>query len=175
LNPPGTHASGGEGEALLRSAVRDAVHRGGARVGFLLDPAGMVSAAAGNPGSLEPTSFVSLAAAQFTAAQDLASTANRGDLTQLVQEGAASRTLLASIHGGRALVLLYDLSETRGTRGWITATEHSRRTTEVMDVDQTAKAMGTDSGGSEPGARSLGDHWSEDAEGEIDRVFGGEG
>ncbi len=140
-------------------------------MGFLFDDSGMVSAAGGNPGDLEPTSFVSLSFAQFAAARDLAPEATGGELSRLAQVGGRCRFVLSSIFGGRTLALLFDdapeaLHDTRkgGSSG-------PGSYPDVMDVDRAAQAL------SEAGSRrveGLGVNWSRDAEGEIDRIFKGE-
>ncbi|TVP55634.1 MAG: hypothetical protein EA351_10275 [Gemmatimonadales bacterium] len=164
-------AGRGVPEARLRTSVRDTVQREGARVGFLFDDSGMVSAAGGNPGDLEPTSFVSLSFAQFAAARDLAPEATGGELSRLAQAGGRCRFVLSSIFGGRTLALLFDdgaeMSDDRRTRG----STRPGRYPDVKDVEKAAQAL------SEAGAsrvEGLGVNWSRDAEGEIDRIFKGE-
>lgn len=165
----------GVAEARLRTSVRGAVAQEGARVGFLLDSSGMVSAAGGNPGAVDPASFVSLASAQLDAARHLAPIASGGDLTQLVQEGGRSRLVLSAIHGERTLALLYDHVPDHRGGTLITGAMGPGGYPDVTEVDQAAMALQGGATDDSESDGSLGEGWSREAEGEVDRVFGGDG
>lgn len=164
----------GRAEAHVRSAVQSAVRREGARVGFLFDGAGMVTAAGGNPGSLEPTTFVSLVFAQFEAARDLAPVATGGDLTQLAQEGGRSRCILSAMPGDRTLALLYDDVGAGADRKELPA-RAVRRTPSVNDVSEAVRALQrARPDGRRTSKGSLAKGWTREAESQIDRIFRGE-
>ena len=132
----------------------------------------MVSAAGGNPGDLEPTGFVSLAFAQFSAARDLAPVATGGDLSQLAQDGGHCRVILSPIHGGRTLALLFDDADGASHETRTRGESRPGSDLDVMDVEMAARALTR--AGTQRGGEGLGVDWSRDAEGEIDRVFQGE-
>jgi hypothetical protein len=164
----------GEEEEAVRSQRRvrsevDRIVRGdGARVGFVLDGAGRVAAAAGNPGDLDPVSFAALAAAHAWAAQDLAPIAAGVEFSQLFQEGRSTTVVLSALAGDRVLALLYDHVGTgAGDDPW-KMPDLGELARAVVAMDESAARAGTSSKGA-------GGEWVEAAEDQIDRIFRGEG
>lgn len=164
----------GRAEARVRAAVQAVVRREEARVGFLFDGAGMVHAAGGNPGSLEPTTFVPLVFAQFEAARDLAPVATGGDLLQLAQEGGQSRCILSALPDDRTLALLYDDVGASEDRVELPA-RAVRRTPDLSEVSEATRALSlARAAGGSRSDRALAKDWTSEAEGQIDRIFRGE-
>lgn len=152
----------------LRSAMERLVRDDGARVGFVLDGSGHVTAAAGHPGELDPVGFAALAAAQAWAAQDLAPIVAGVEFSGLFQCGRGTTVALHALAGDRLLALLYDhaAGEARPA-AWM-----------VPDVTEVSRAVVEFDGwnaeaGSGPGRQR--DDWAREAEDRIDRIFKGEG
>ncbi len=154
--------SRGEAHSQVRSAVRSIVERGEWRIGLLLEEAGVVSAAAGNPGDLEPVAFAVLASAHIQAARALAPLAVETELSRLVQEGHRSRIVLAPVGGDRVLALLTSHDIAGGLRA-------PERGPDVSELDQALAALHAWGGGAR--REGVGVTWVEAAESQIDQVF----
>jgi hypothetical protein len=154
--------SRGEAHSRVRSAVRSIVERTGCGLGLLLEEGGVVSAAAGNPGSMDPVTFAVLASAHVQAARALAPLAVGTELSRLAQEGRRSRIALVPVGGDRVLALL----SSHDIEGGLPAPE---RGPDVSELDQALAALHAWGGGVR--REGVGVTWVEAAESQIDQVF----
>ena len=152
----------GEAHARVRRAVREIMEREGSSLGLLLDGPGVVSAAAGSPGSVDPVGFAVLASAHAQAAGALAPLVAGAEFSYLVQEGLQSRIVLTPLDGDHLLALLTSHDIERGPRA-------SQSGPDVTELDQTLVNLRSLGGGTRSGG--VGRSWVQAAETHIDRVF----
>lgn len=152
----------GEAHARVRGAVRAIMEREGSGLGLLLDGPGVVSAAAGNPGAVDPVTFAALASAHAQAAGALAPLVAGTEFSYLVQEGLQSRIVLTSLEGDHLLALLTSFDVERGDHA-------SQPGPDVTELDQALVNLRSLGGDTRDGG--VGRSWVEAAETHIDRVF----
>jgi predicted regulator of Ras-like GTPase activity (Roadblock/LC7/MglB family) len=133
-------------------------------MGLLLNGSGVVSAAAGNPGVVDPVTFASLASAYALAAGALAPLAAGAEFSQLVQEGHRSRIVLAPVGGDGVLALL----TSDDAHGGLRAVEGGPDVTELNQALAGLRSLAGDEG-----RGGVGSSWVQAAESQIDRIFRG--
>jgi predicted regulator of Ras-like GTPase activity (Roadblock/LC7/MglB family) len=131
---------------------------------LLIDRTGQVVASAGLAPDFDATTFASLAAADFAANEQLAGLLGGGDFASLSHQGARSSTLLAEVGEHAILAVIFDA---RVTLGMVRI--RVRRALPALR-DLVADALGRVSPGG--GRPDLDAAWADEAEGEIDRLFG---
>lgn len=144
-----------------RQALGEFLDGTAATLALVVDPAGRVVLAAGNPGAVDPTSFASVCAAHFEANLQLASLVGEPEFKTLLHQGTLSSVHLASVGRLALLAVIYEgtqLLEDVGSRG----SELAGRLHEpVRDI---LAGGGADSKG-------LGSDWVDAVENEIERLF----
>ncbi len=144
-----------------REALAEYLGAAGAGLALVIDPAGRVILAAGNPGSIDPTAFASVCAAHFEANLQLASLVGEPEFRTLLHQGNASSIYLASVGRLALLAVVYEgtkLLEDVGEAGMQLA---QRLLEPVGDI---LAGGGSDSKG-------LGSDWVDAVENEIERLF----
>jgi hypothetical protein len=131
-------------------------------LGLLLAGPGVVSAAAGNPGVVDPVTFAALASAHAQAAQALAPLVAGAEFSHLVQEGLRSRIVLTALDGDHLLALLTSHDTEQGP--WA-----SHQGPDVTELDDALAHLRSQGGGTRGGRVGL--SWAQAAETHIDRVF----
>jgi predicted regulator of Ras-like GTPase activity (Roadblock/LC7/MglB family) len=86
----------------------------GAHGALLVDRAGQLLMGAGTPPGFDVTSFSTLAAADFSANDQLAQLLGETDFSSLFHQGERESMLLADIGGRAILVVMFDTSTTLG-------------------------------------------------------------
>lgn len=143
---------------LLRSYVQDR----GAQLALVIDTAGRVITAAGNPGSLDPTSFASVCAAHFEANVQLATLVGEPEFRTLLHQGQEASIYLAGVGPSAVLATVFEgtrLFEEVGPGGLDLANQLTDPIAEFL-----GKSMGA-------GASGVGSEWVLAVENEIERVF----
>ena len=143
-------------DALLREA--------GALHTLLIDRTGQLVSSAGLSPDFDATTFASLAAADFAANEQLAGLVGEGDFASLTHQGARSSALLADVGGRAILAVVFDGGVTLG----MVRIRVRRALPELRGMVEQALSR-------PPADRrvpELGAGWSDEAEGEIDRLFG---
>lgn len=153
--------SAGEVRAAVREALRELLEEDGAEFCLLLEGSGIVSAAAGSPGSTDPVTFGSLASAYVAAVSDLAPAVGGGRFSQLLQTGSRSRIRLLPMPAGRAVVLL--------RRHEVGADGVDPPRPNCRPLETAIRNLAALESQSEP--RRVGREWIRAAEHEIDRIF----
>lgn len=97
-------------DALLASFLAEAR----LRCALLLDRTGRFLTAAGETGELDPTTFASLAAADFAASDQLAQLLGEADFSSLYHAGERQSMLLADVGGQAILAAIFDDRSTLG-------------------------------------------------------------
>lgn len=97
-------------ERLLRSFLQEA----GARSALLVDRTGQLITAVGEGDGFDGTAFASLAAADFSANDQLATLIGEDDFTSLVHQGERESIYLADVARRVILAVLFDESTTLG-------------------------------------------------------------
>lgn len=167
MTPPARDLPAGKARAAVRAAVADAVLAEDARLGLLFDRSGIVSATAGEPGELDPVTFASLASAQTLAALDLAPLVGGAEFTHLLQVGRRASMALVSLADGGVLALLHETERTKGAL-------RPGRVPDVSGLNAAVRALAVEERAAGAGSGDLDQSWVRAAEGEIDRIFGGE-
>ena len=142
--------------ALLEES--DALHA------LLLDRTGQIVASAGLTPDFDATTFASLAAADFAANEQLAGLLGGGDFASLSHQGARSSTLLAEVGGQAILAVVFDA---RVTLGMVRI--RVRRALPALR-ELVSEVFGREAPAA--GRPDLDAGWADEAEGEIDRLFG---
>lgn len=145
-----------------RALLRTHLERNGAELALVIDTAGRVITAAGNPGRLDPTAFASVCAAHFEANVQLATLVGEPEFRTLLHQGHEASIYLAGVGSSAVLALVYEgtrLFEEVGPGGL----ELARQLT-----DPIAEFLGKSVGA---GAAGVGSEWVQAVENEIERVF----
>jgi len=146
-------------EALLRGFLRDA----NVRSALIVDRTGQLVTTVGEPPEFDPTAFASLAAADFSANDQLASMIGENEFSSLFHQGEKESMFLADVARRVIFVALFD---NRATLGMVRIKAKSvvRDLSDVFDALFRRSAVG------------VGPHleigFAADAEDEIDRLFG---
>jgi predicted regulator of Ras-like GTPase activity (Roadblock/LC7/MglB family) len=136
-----------------------------ARCALLIDRTGQLITIAGERPSFDSTAFASLAAADFSANDQLASMIGEQDFSSLFHQGEKESMYLADVARRVILVVLFD---DRATLGMIRIKVRSvvRELTEIFQ--QLFERLAT-----QRPTRRIESSWIDEAEDEIDRLFGG--
>ncbi|MDR0787750.1 MAG: roadblock/LC7 domain-containing protein [Gemmatimonadota bacterium] len=147
-------------DVLLGSFLRES-H---ARCALLVDRTGQLITVAGERPDFDSTAFASLAAADFSANDQLASMIGEQEFSTLFHQGEKDSMYLADVARRVILIVLFD---ERATLGMIRIKVRSmvRELAEIF-AQLFQRVMG-DGGGSR-----LESSWVDEAEDEIDRLFG---
>jgi predicted regulator of Ras-like GTPase activity (Roadblock/LC7/MglB family) len=151
----------------LREELEHLLRAEGARAGYVVSDAGMVSTWAGNDASVDGESFVSLVSAQAAAAATLAPLVCGEELSEMTQEG------------GQATVRVTGLGD-----GWILASIHDTRPGQMARPEprgEKVAALKADLGRlagrareqQSAGGGGVAEGWSDEAASRIDQVFRG--
>ena len=152
-----SHRVGGLLEALLADS--------GASYALLIDRTGQLIASAGSAPDLDPTTFASLAAADFAANEQLASLSGEPAFASLYHQGARTSLYVAAVAGRAILALVFPRSVALG----MVRIRVKRALPALAQLFQEVFARPA------PGAQSrLAAGWASDAEVEIDRLFDGD-
>ncbi|HEX5520341.1 MAG TPA: roadblock/LC7 domain-containing protein [Longimicrobiaceae bacterium] len=143
-------------EQLLRQAD--------ARCVLLVDRTGQLVTSVGERPAFDSTAFASLAAADFSANDQLASMIGEQEFSSLFHQGEKESMYLADIVKRLILVVLFD---NRSTIGMVRLRVRSA----VPQLGELFEAM-FERSASGPGALGLEDGFADEAEDEIDRLFG---
>jgi predicted regulator of Ras-like GTPase activity (Roadblock/LC7/MglB family) len=147
-------------ERLLHAFLLDSR----ARCALLVDRSGQLIVSVGERPEFDPTAFASLAAADFSANDQLASMLGEPDFSSLFHQGEKESMYLADVAKSVILVVLFDERATLGLIR-IRVREVVRELSEVFRV-----LLHRDSPRSLPRLERT---WADEAELEIDRLFGG--
>jgi len=143
-------------EQLLRQAD--------ARCVLLVDRTGQLVTSVGERPAFDSTAFASLAAADFSANDQLASMIGEQEFSSLFHQGEKESMYLADILKRLILVVLFD---NRSTIGMV----RLRVRTAVPQLSEIFEEMFARSA-AHPGAHGLEAGFADEAEDEIDRLFG---
>ena len=143
-------------DALLEALLAES----GAERALLIDRTGQLIAAAGSSASLDPTTFASLAAADFAANEQLAALLGEPGFASLYHQGARNSLFLAGVAGRAILAVVFPRSVALGMvrLKMKTTVDELARLVERMFTRQPATPA--------PGNPLLGD-----VDDEIDRLF----
>lgn len=140
------------------------LYESGSRCVLLVDRTGQLITVAGDRPAFDSTAFASLAAADFSANDQLASMIGEQEFSSLFHQGEKESMYLADIAKRVILVVLFD---DRATLGMIRI--------KVREVVRELTAVFTDlfrRMESRPNVGRLESAWADEAEDEIDRLFG---
>ena len=146
-------------QVILGGFLADA----GARAALIVDRTGQMVATAGDLPAFDPTAFASLAAADFSANDQLARVLGEAEFGSLFHHGQRDSMYLADVARRVILVVLFD---DRTTLGLVKLRARSA----VGQLDQVFIDMLARDGGAAPTVES---GFGGDAADEIDRLFGG--
>ncbi|HET8656037.1 MAG TPA: roadblock/LC7 domain-containing protein [Longimicrobiaceae bacterium] len=147
----------------INRLLQDFLHGSSARCALLVDRTGQLITTAGEQPDFDSTAFASLAAADFSANDQLASMIGEQEFSSLFHQGEKESMYLADVAKRVILVVLFD---DRATLGMIRIKvknlvgELTEVFREVFDRAATAPAQ------------PLATAWADAAEDEIDRLFG---
>ena len=148
-------------DAALLSLAGDA----GALNALLIDRNGQLVASAGRGAGLDATTFGSLAAADFAANEQLAALLGEREFSSLSHQGAARSVHLADVGRRAILALLFDDTVTLG----LVRIRARRALPALAALVEEAFTRADTPAATLP---DLGAGWADEAEGEIDRLFG---
>lgn len=144
-------------ELLMRFLVAS-----GAQISLVIDPAGRVLVAAGDPGKLDPTGFASVCAAHFEANLQLASLVGEPEFRTLLHQGEHSSIYLAGV-AGSVLAVVYEGTRRLEEIGPIGNSIAIRLESPIRDLISDNAGNGK--------VKSLDPNWVNAVENEIERVF----
>jgi predicted regulator of Ras-like GTPase activity (Roadblock/LC7/MglB family) len=147
-------------EQLLLAFLRES-H---ARCALLVDRTGQLITIAGERPEFDSTAFASLAAADFSANDQLASMIGEQEFSSLFHQGDKESMYLADVAKRVILVVLFD---DRATLGMI----RIKVRTVVVQLSEIFRQL-FERSAAETGAARLERSWAAEAEDEIDRLFG---
>jgi predicted regulator of Ras-like GTPase activity (Roadblock/LC7/MglB family) len=147
-------------DQVLHSFLRES-H---ARCALLVDRTGQLITIAGERPEFDSTAFASLAAADFSANDQLASMIGEQEFSSLFHQGEKESMYLADVAKRVILVVLFD---DRATLGMIRIKVRAV----VVQLSEIFRQL-FQRGAAEAGAPRLEDNWAAEAEDEIDRLFG---
>ncbi len=146
----------------VRDLLRSYVETRGAQMALVIDTAGRVIAAAGNPGALDPTSFASVCAAHFEANVQLATLVGEPEFRTLLHQGQEASIYLAGVGPSAVLATVFEGTrpfEEVGPQGLALANELTTPIAQFLGESVGAAATG------------VGSEWVQAVEDEIERVF----
>lgn len=148
-------------ERVLLSFIRES----DARCALLVDRTGQLITTVGEQPTFDFTAFASLAAADFSANDQLASMLGEQEFSSLFHQGERESMYLADVARRAILVVLFD---DRATLGMVRI--------KVKAVVRLLNEIFTEIFERAPSSSSprVATHWVDEAEDEIDRLFGGE-
>ena len=148
-------------DALLEALLAES----GAERALLLDRTGQLIAAAGDSPGLDPTTFASLAAADFAANEQLAALLGEPSFASLYHQGARNSLYLAAVAGRAILAVVFPRTVALG----MVRIKVKRSLPALAALFQEVFARPA------PRAQTrLAAGWASEAEVEIDRLFDGE-
>jgi predicted regulator of Ras-like GTPase activity (Roadblock/LC7/MglB family) len=155
-----------EGDAQrIEQLLQSFLHESNSRCVLLVDRAGQLITTTGEQPEFDETAFASLAAADFSANDQLASMIGEQEFSSLFHQGEKESMYLADVAKRIILVVLFD---DRATLGMIRIKIKDL----VRELDEIFREMFD-----RPRVDSLLPHletnWVDEAEDEIDRLFGG--
>jgi len=103
-----------EDERALRGGMERLLFESGAHCALLVDRGGQLLAEAGERSSFDVTTFATLAAADFSANDQLARLLGESDFSSLFHQGEHESMLLADVTGRAILVVLFGPRTTLG-------------------------------------------------------------
>lgn len=134
----------------------------GAELALVIDPAGRVLVAAGDPGQLDPTAFASVCAAHFEANLQLASLVGEPEFRTLLHQGEQASIYLAGV-AGSVLAVVYEGTRRLEEIGPIGNSIAIRLESSIRDLISDNAGDGN--------VQSLDSEWVQAVESEIERVF----
>ncbi len=134
----------------------------GAQIALVIDPAGRVLVAAGDPGKLDPTGFASVCAAHFEANLQLASLVGEPEFRTLLHQGEHASIYLAGV-AGSVLAVVYEGTRRLEEIGPIGSSIAIRLESPIRDLISDNAGDGK--------VQSLDPDWVQAVESEIERVF----
>jgi len=147
-------------DELLRDFLRDS----NARCALLVDRSGQLILSVGEPPQFDPAAFASLAAADFSANDQLASMIGEPEFSSLFHQGEKESMYLADVAKRLILVVLFDDRATLGMiRVKVKAVVRELNTI-VTEIFEKASA--------DSDTPHLEASWADEVEDEIDRLFG---
>lgn len=147
-------------DELLRSFL----HESNARCALLVDRSGQLILSAGEPPQFDSAAFASLAAADFSANDQLASMIGEPEFSSLFHQGEKESMYLADVAKRLILVVLFDDRATLGMiRVKVKAVVRELNTI-VQEIFEKSSA--------DAGTPYLEASWADEVEDEIDRLFG---
>jgi hypothetical protein len=162
LRRAGNGGARGGGAGDVRALLREFLARERAQLVLVIDPAGGVITAAGNPGGLDPTAFASVCAAHFEANLQLASLLGEPGSATLLHQGQASSICLAGIGTKAVLATVYEGTRYLEDVGPAGSAVASRLEAPVGKLLGASTAMA---------AEGIGSEWVRAVEDQIERVF----
>ena len=145
-----------------RDALAGHLISSGAGLALVIDEAGRILVAAGDPGDIDPTSFASVCAAHFEANLQLASLVGEPEFRTLLHQGERASIYLAKLDEA-VLAVVYDGTRLLGEVG-----PGARAL--VERVDNPIRELIAESGG-DSRVHHLSPDWVDAVESEIERVF----
>ncbi|MEX0912147.1 MAG: roadblock/LC7 domain-containing protein [Gemmatimonadota bacterium] len=140
------------------------LYESNARCALLVDRTGQLITIAGERPTFDSTAFASLAAADFSANDQLASMIGEQEFSSLFHQGERESMYLADVARRVILVVLFD---DRATLGMIRIkTRNLVRELGILFAQLFERSA------ARAGTRRLETAWADDAEDEIDRLFG---
>jgi predicted regulator of Ras-like GTPase activity (Roadblock/LC7/MglB family) len=148
----------------IENLLQSFLYESNARCALLIDRTGQLITIAGERPEFDSTAFASLAAADFSANDQLASMIGEQEFSSLFHQGDTESMYLADVAKRVILVVLFD---DRATLGMIRIKIRNvvRELGEIFTQLFARLAA-------EPAGRRLESSWADEAEDEIDRLFG---
>jgi predicted regulator of Ras-like GTPase activity (Roadblock/LC7/MglB family) len=166
MNPSSASWSFEERDAhLIERVLLSFIRESDARCALLVDRTGQLITTVGEQPDFDFTAFASLAAADFSANDQLASMLGEQEFSSLFHQGEKESMYLADVARRAILVVLFD---DRATLGMVRI--------KVKAVVRELKEIFSEIFDRAPSASAphLATNWVDDAEDEIDRLFGGQ-
>jgi predicted regulator of Ras-like GTPase activity (Roadblock/LC7/MglB family) len=152
----------------LRGPLDRLLEAEGARAGYVVSDAGMVSTWAGNARGVDAESFVSLVSAQAAAATALAPLVCGREFSEMTQEGGRTTVRVTGLGDGWILASLHDTQSGPGAR------PHPRGDKVAALQADLGRLVGTAMKTRDSARRGgVADGWSDEAASRIDQVFRG--
>jgi predicted regulator of Ras-like GTPase activity (Roadblock/LC7/MglB family) len=162
MNPDAIAALGPDDFRRIESLLQTFVDQAGARCVFLVDRHGRAVAAGGDREGVDPTSFASLAAADFDASGQLAGLLGEEEFAALYHQGVHGSMYISDISGTVLLASVFDRTTTLGMIRLRTRQVAPRLQAILAELESRPR----DRVGLDPS-------WSDDAVREIDRLLAG--
>jgi len=151
----------------LRGELDRLLEAEGARAGYVVSDAGMVSTWAGNVRGVDAESFVSLVSAQAAAAAALAPLVCGEEFSEMTQEGGRTAVRVIGLGDGWILASLHDTLPGQGAR------PHPRGDKVAALQADLGRLVGKAKAHESAGGSRVADEWSDEAASRIDQVFRG--